>query len=87
MPAEPDLLDPLARAARTQRAGRFAIATAIVMCLCITPFVLGMIDRLLPGLLPVWIALVWLVAVVLVALAAEHAVEREQDDAQTGEEG
>jgi flagellar biosynthesis protein FliR len=85
--AQSDVQDPLARAARNQRAGRFAIAIAIVMCLCITPFALGLVDRLLPGLLPVWIALVWLVAIVLVALAAEHAVDGEHADVRTGEEG
>jgi hypothetical protein len=45
------------------------IAIAIMICLCITPPVLHLVDRVLPGLTLLWIGGVWLSAIIGVAVA------------------
>lgn len=68
----PDTDDPLARAARTQKKGRIVTAIAIVAFLGFTPPVCALVDRLLPGRLPIWILLVWISSIIGVALLVER---------------
>jgi hypothetical protein len=69
--------DPLAEALRTQRIRRFVIAVTIITFLCFTPSVFELVNRLVPGRLPVWLLLSWLIAIVCIAVAVErHAWAR-----------
>ena len=67
--------DPLARATRTQRAGRRIVAITIVTYLALTPPVFELVERLAPGRLVLWIGFVLLLAIVAVARVAEHRQE------------
>ncbi|WP_191061014.1 hypothetical protein [Geminicoccus harenae] len=51
------------------------VAIAIVTFLLLTAPVFELVDRLAPGWLPAWIALVVLAAIILVARTAERAPE------------
>jgi hypothetical protein len=56
------------------------IAIAIITCLGTTGPVLELVDRLLPGTLLLWLAGIWLLAIIGVAVAVERQPDR--DDRQ-----
>jgi hypothetical protein len=80
LPSRAQGRDPLARAAHTQRVGRIMIAIAVITCLGTIGPVPELVDRLLPGTLLLWLAGIWLFAIIGVAVAVERRPDR--DDRQ-----